>query len=171
MAQLETKRIRQGMIYSYNEKIIILNVFKYFRRHFPENSVSDAVRRTAEATGCGERSVYMFRKEEASPEGVKPAPRKRVRKTVQINSRDVKYDNTVRLAIRNIIYDLKYRNIVPSLKTILKHVNDAPQLPNFSLMTLRRLMRDMGICYKKDGKKTVLVDQFPIKQEIKEEPL
>lgn len=60
---------------------------------------------------------------------------------------------------RYIVYDLKYRNIVPSLNTILKRVNEDANLPNFSLMTLRRLLFDMGFYYEKNGNKSILVDK------------
>lgn len=159
MAQLEIKKMKQGMSYSCKEKTIILNVFKYFRTQFPEKCVTDIVRRTAKATGCSEKSIFQFRKEEASAEGFKEPSKTKVRKNININSRDIKYDNNVRQAIRYIIYDLKYRNVVPSLNTILKQVNGNSTLPNFSLMTLRRLLFDMGFRYEKNGNKSVLVDK------------
>jgi hypothetical protein len=97
----------------------------------------------------------------------------KIRRNININSRDIKYDNNVRQAIRNIIYDLKYKNIVPSLNTILKQVNGDPQLPNFSLMTLRRLLFDMGFCYEKSGNKSILVEKplIPTKKDAKKENL
>lgn len=159
MADLEIKKMKQGMSYSCKEKTIILNVFKYFRNQFPDKCVTDVVRRTAKATGCSEKSVFQFRKEEASVEGFKEPSKTKIRKNININSRDIKYDNTVRQAIRNIIYDLQYKNIVPSLNTILKNVNNDKSLPNFSLMTLRRLMFDMGFSYQKNGNKSVLVEK------------
>lgn len=164
MAQLEIKKMKQGMSYSCKEKTIILNVFKYFRNHFPEKCVTEIVRRTSKATGCSEKSIFQFRKEEASAEGFKEPSKTKIRKNININSRDIKYDSNVRQTIRNIIYNLKYRNIVPSLTTILKHVNADEQLPNFSLMTLRRLLFDMGFYYEKNGNKSILAERT-VKQE------
>lgn len=157
MAQLEIKKMKQGMSYSCKEKTIILNVFKYFRMQLPDKCVTEIVRRTAKATGCSEKSIFQFRKEEASAEGFKEPSKTKIRKNININSRAIKYDNNVRQAIRYIIYDLKYRGIVPSLNTILKQVNGDVTLPNFSLMTLRRLLFDMGFYYEKNGNKSVLV--------------
>jgi hypothetical protein len=173
MAQLEIKKMKQGMSYSCKEKTIILNVFKYFRIQFPDKCVTEIVRRTAKATGCSEKSIFQFRKEEASAEGFKVPSTTKIRRNININSRDIKYDNNVRQAIRNIIYDLKYKNIVPSLNTILKQVNGDPQLPNFSLMTLRRLLFDMGFCYEKSGNKSILVEKplIPTKKDAKKENL
>ncbi|KAK9721472.1 hypothetical protein QE152_g21579 [Popillia japonica] len=147
MAQMEVKKMKQGMSYSCKEKTIILNVFKYFRQQYPDKCVTDLVRRTAKATGCSEKSIFQFRKEEASVEGFKEPSKTKVRKNININSRDIKYDSNVRQSIRDIIYELKYKNIVPSLNTILKQVNADTQLPNFSVMTLRRLLFDMGFFY------------------------
>lgn len=159
MAQLEVKKMKQGMSYSCKEKTIILNVFKYFRQQFPDKCITDLVRRTAKATGCSEKSIFQFRKEEASAEGFKEPSKTKIRKNININSRDIKYDNNVRQSIRDIIYELKYRNVVPSLNTILKHVNLDTHLPNFSVMTLRRLLFDMGFCYEKNGNKSILVEK------------
>lgn len=157
MAQMEIKKMKQGMSYSRKEKTIILNVFKYFLMQYPDKCVTEIVRRTAKATGCSEKSIFQFRKEEASAEGFKEPSKKKVRRNININSRTIKYDNNVRQAIRYIIYDLKYRGIVPSLNTILKQVKGDATLPNFSLMTLRRLMFEMGFSYEKNGNKSVLV--------------
>lgn len=170
MAQLEVKKMKQGMSYSCKEKTIILNVFKYFRIQFPEKCVTDIVRRTAKATGCSEKSIFQFRKEEASVEGFKEPSKTKIRRNININSRDIKYDNNVRQAIRCVVYDLKYRNIVPSLNTILKQVNGDTRLPNFSPMTLRRLLFDMGFYYEKNGNKSVLVDKTDTKYKDSEPP-
>ncbi|XP_074025897.1 uncharacterized protein [Leptinotarsa decemlineata] len=166
MAQ-EVVKMKQGMSYSCKEKTIILNVFKYFKNTYPEKCVTEIVRRTAKATGCSEKSVFQFRKEEASVEGFKEPSKTKIRKNININSRFIKYDDNVRQEIRNIIYDLKYRNIIPSLSLILKNVNGNEKLPNFSLMTLRRLLFDMGFCYEKEknGNKSILVEKTSIKKE------
>ncbi|KAJ3659272.1 hypothetical protein Zmor_010969 [Zophobas morio] len=169
MAQMEIKKMKQGMSYSCKEKVIILNVFKYFRMEFPDFCVTEIVRRTSKATGCSEKSIFQFRKEEASGQGFKVPSTTKIRRNVNINSRDIKYDNTVRQGIRSIIYDLKYKNITTSLNTILKHVNQDAQLPNFSLMTLRRLLFDMGFCYEKQGNKSILVEKPTVKKEVKQE--
>ncbi|XP_045478778.1 uncharacterized protein LOC123683862 [Harmonia axyridis] len=155
----EITKMKQGMSYSCKEKTIILNVFKYFKGQFPDKCVTDLVRRTAKATGCSEKSIFQFRKEEASAEGFKAPSKTKIRKNININSRDIKYDDSVRQSIRNIIYDLKYRNVVPSLNTILKNVHLNKQLPNFSLMTLRRLLFDMGFSYEKVGNKSILIEK------------
>lgn len=153
-------KMKQGMTYSCKEKTIILNVFKYFRKINPDKSITEIVRRTAEATGCSEKSVFQFRKEEASPEGFKEPSKTKIRKNININSRFFKYDEAVRESIKFIIYDLKYKNILPSLSTILKNVNSSEKLPNFSLMTLRRLLFDMGFTYEKEktSNKSILVE-------------
>lgn len=157
--QTEVKKMKQGMSYSCKEKTIILNVFKYFRQIFPEKCVTEIVKRTAKATGCSEKSVFQFRKEEASAEGFKEPSKTKIRRNLNINSRFIKYDNNVRDTIRTIIYDLKCQNIVPSLNTILKNVNGNNNMPKFSLMTLRRLLFDMGFSYEKNGNKSILVEK------------
>ncbi|XP_018571715.1 uncharacterized protein LOC108911295 [Anoplophora glabripennis] len=170
---LEVVKMRQGMSYSCKEKTIILNVFKYFRTMHPDKCVTEIVRRTAKATGCSEKSVFQFRKEEASGEGFKEPSKTKIRKNININSRFMKYDESVRQAIRNLIYDLKYRNIVPTLSTLLKNINANEKLPNFSIMTLRRLLRDMGFYYEKEkvGSKAVLVEKTDHSSDLKKENL
>lgn len=153
--------MKQGMSYSRKEKTIILNVFKYFRTYYPDLCITEVVRRTSKATGCSEKSVFQFRKEEASAEGFKQPSKTKIRKNININSRTVKYDGSVRQAIKNIICDLKCRHIIPSLSRILKIVRSDEKLPSFSLMTLRRLLFDMGFCYERDnsGSKPLLVEK------------
>ncbi|XP_072392565.1 uncharacterized protein [Diabrotica undecimpunctata] len=165
----EVIKMKQGMSYSCKEKIIILNVFKYFSKMHPEKCVTEIVRRTSKATGCSEKSIFQFRKEEDSPQGFKEPSKTKVRKNLNINSRFLKYDEEVRESIKEIIYDLKYRNIVPSLSTILKNVKSNSNLPNFSLMTLRRLLFDMGFYYQKqkNTNKAILVEK---NKENAEEP-
>lgn len=173
---LPIKKMKQGMSYSRKEKTIILNVFKYFKIVFPELCITELVRRTANATGCSEKSVFQFRKEEASAEGFKQPSKTKIRRNININSRDVKYDHGVRQAIRSIIYDLRCRNVLPSLNTILKHVRANELIPNFSLMTLRRLMFDMGFYYEKEGNKSVLTEKglqpkpVPVSSDTKQRP-
>ncbi|XP_019875646.1 uncharacterized protein LOC109603596 [Aethina tumida] len=156
---VDIKKMKQGMSYSKKEKTIILNVFKYFRAEYSDKCVTEIVRRTSRATGCSEKSIFMFRKEEKT--GFKEPSKTKIRKNININSRFIKYDETVRQSIRKIIYDLKYKNIVPSLNTILKSVNGDESLPDFSLMTLRRLLFDMGFYYEKDGRKSILMENNP----------
>lgn len=158
---MDIVRMKQGMSYSRKEKIIILNVYKYFRSTYPDLCITEIVRRTSRATGCSEKSVFQFRKEETSAEGFKQPSKTKIRTKVNINSRTVKYDDNVRQAIRNIVYDLKCRQIIPSLSRILKVVRSDEKLPSFSLMTLRRLLFDMGFCYERDNpdNKAVLVEK------------
>lgn len=158
---MDIVRMKQGMSYSRKEKIIILNVYKYFRSTYPDLCITEIVRRTSRATGCSEKSVFQFRKEETSAEGFKQPSKTKIRTKVNINSRTVKYDDNVRQAIRNIVYDLKCRQIIPSLSRILKVVRSDEKLPSFSLMTLRRLLFDMGFCYERDNpdNKAILVEK------------
>lgn len=157
----EIKRMKQGMFYTRKEKTIILNVFKYFKSEYTNSSITELVRKTSQATGCSEKSIFQFRKEEVSPQGFKEPSKTRVRKNININSRDVKYDESTRTAIKKIIIDLKIKDLVPSLNTIRNKINESGFLPTFSVMTLRRLLFDMGYYYEKEGKKFVLTEGCP----------
>ncbi|XP_057660383.1 uncharacterized protein LOC130896370 [Diorhabda carinulata] len=173
-------KMKQGMSYSCKEKKIILNVFKYFRKIHPDKGVTEIVRYTSSATGCSEKSIFRFRKEETSPEGFKEPSKTKIRKNININSRFLKYDESVRERIKCIINDLRSKNITPTLSIILKNVNTNDTLPSFSLMTLRRLLFDMGFRYEKEKttNKPVLVEisdtkikkNEDIKQNVSETP-
>lgn len=152
------KKMTKGTVFTTSVKVIIMNVYKYFRREYPEINVSEAARRTSAATGCGLTSVYLLRKEESSPQGLRE-PKKKVRTRPPKNSRENKYGENIRLVIRNIVYDLKARNLTPSLKTILGQCRMHTDMPVFSILTLRRLLFEMGFMYKKDGKKHILVEK------------
>lgn len=145
------------MSYSVKEKIIIMNVFKYFSQEYPELRVTEIVRRTARATGCSDKSIFQFRKEEDT--GFKEPSKTKARKNININSREIKYDEEVRKTIREIIKNLKDKKNVPSLNKILGHLVKRDDMPKFSLMTLRRLLCDMGYSYVKNGNKYTLMEQ------------
>nr|CAI5823346.1 unnamed protein product [Callosobruchus analis] len=168
MAQ-DVVKMKQGMSYTKKEKTIILNVFKYFQKMYPEKCVTENVKQTSKATGCSEKSIFHFRKEETSKEGFRNPPKTRERKSRNINNRLVKYNNNTRQTIRSIIYNLKHNNINPSLSTLLKNIRANNQLPALSLTTLRRLLCDMGFYYEKDKNtnKIVLVE----KAEMSKDPM
>ncbi|XP_030747285.1 uncharacterized protein LOC115875875 [Sitophilus oryzae] len=158
-SNLQIKKMKQGMSYSGKEKTIIMNVFKYFRNEFPNQTVTEIVRKTTRATGCSEKSIFSFRKEEISPQGFKEPSKRRIRKNINSNNRLIKYNETVRKRIKEIIYQLKNTNPSPSLTTILKSISADNSLPKFSVMTLRRLLFDMGFYYEKNGTKTILLEK------------
>lgn len=155
------------MSYSVKEKILIMNVFKYFSQEYPELRVTEIVRRTARATGCSEKSIFQFRKEEDT--GFKEPTKTKVRKHININSREIKYDEEVRKTIREIITNLKDTKVVPSLNKILVHLVKRDDMPKFSLMTLRRLLYDMGYSYVKNGNKYTLTEQNRDYQAVRED--
>lgn len=160
----QTKKLSKGTVFNTTSKIIILNVYKYFRTKSYDVNVSEAVRLTVEATGCSPTSVYQLRKEESSKEGLREPSKKRIRKGVHKLSRDLKYDDAVRTAIRNIVEELKSKEVILSLTTILHHIKITngmgnEQLQSMAPWTLRRLIYDIGFVYKKDGKKKILVDK------------
>lgn len=164
----EVKKMKQGMSYSSKEKTIIMNVFKYFRSQYSDKNVTEIVRYTSKATGCSEKSIFSFRKEEVSPQGFKEPSKTKIRTKVNINNRLIKYNECTRELIKKVIYDLKRKNISPSLSIILKNLNAIDNIPKFSLMTLRRLLSDMGFYYEKSGNKSILVEKSRVKEGILE---
>lgn len=162
------KKLNSGTIFNTGMKTIILNVYKYLRIKNPDMSVSETALRTAAATGASRSSVFQFRKEEGSAEGLRN-PKKKKRTKLATNSRDVKYDENVRMVIKNVVYDLKARNINANLKIILEHIKMHPDMPSLTIFTLRRLLADMGFVYKKEGNKHILVEKV-IEVEKKKKP-
>ncbi|GJQ82873.1 hypothetical protein Trydic_g2611 [Trypoxylus dichotomus] len=152
----EPIRRRQGVAYSLKEKQIVVNVFKYFRKLYPEKSVSQIVACTSEATGTSTGSIYMFRKEDASIGGLKEYLKKPVKRRPLPASA---LDNTMKEAVRDIIYTLKQNNIPPSFKFVSQIIMRDPLLPNPGSSKLRRLVTKMGYVYKKVGGTSVLVEK------------
>ncbi|GJQ82872.1 hypothetical protein Trydic_g2610 [Trypoxylus dichotomus] len=155
MTEKPIQKMKKGMPYSAKEKQMIVNVFKYFRKLYPDKSVSEIVACTAEATGSSERSVYMFRKEDASVEGLKEPTRKRIRKNiVQKNGFD-----SIKEGIRSAIDTLKQNKIPSSFKFISQMIRENPLLPSLGNTTLRKLLIKMGYVYEKVGGESILVER------------
>jgi len=67
----------------------VLNVFNYFKKCYPNESVRFIVEKTSEATATSKRSVYRIRNEEIK--GHIRTPRKIRKKVLYKNSRALKY--------------------------------------------------------------------------------
>lgn len=136
---------------------IVLNVYKFFQKIHPEDSVSFWVNKTSEATVTSVRSVYKFRKEEMRGEVV--TPRKTPRKVKYQTSRRLKYDGFIVSGMRKIVHSFIADNILHTLTKVLEKVNCDPDLPNFKLTTLWRLLKEDGFCFENRAKASLLLER------------
>lgn len=162
-----TRKSKSNISYSVGQKVIILNVFKNLKEDHPDINVSEVVRRTSKLTGCAERTIYRFRKEEESEHGLRPARSNMGKKPTW----KLKYGDNERSAIRKVIYDCKARNIIPTLNQIQQSV-----LAKFNIgvakTSLRSLMREMGFEYvRKKGKEYSLIERVMENDKVKKKKL
>lgn len=150
------KRIESG------ERKTILDVYKQFQKSCPGESVSSLVKKTKEATGVSERSIYRLKKDEEKGKVLTP---KKTRRSVEYNtSRSVKYDGNVISALTRIVHSFVEANTRPTLAGVLARVNEDADLPNFKRTTLWRLLKDSGVCFEKRSKSaqiTGVEDKLP----------
>lgn len=158
-----TIKNKSNISYSVGQKVIILNVFKNLKEEHPDINISEVIRRTSKLTGCAERTIYRFRKEEESEHGLRPARSNMGKKPAW----KLKYGDNERSAIKKVIYDCKARNIVPTLNQIQQSV-----LAKFNIgvakTSLRTLMREMGFEYvRKKGKEYTLIERVMESDKVK----
>lgn len=152
------KQGKQSITHSPKERMIVLNVFKYFRNKYPDKLVSELIQNTSKATGCRERHILEFYIEEYGIESLQNPHKQRSKEVINTTSRDVKYSDSVRNNIWQIAHNYKCTDRSQFLNSVLAIVNADPHLPYFTKATLRRLLLDIGFKYKTVGNKCVLVE-------------
>lgn len=138
----------------------VLNVFEYFKKLHPTDSVDTLVQKTSGATGTSKRSIYRFRSEYSR--GNIASPRKCRKKVEYKNSRGSKYNRFVISAIRRIVHSFFKNNLPPTLSAVLSTVNGESDLPNFKRTTLWTLLKESGFTFEKRNKRSLLIERDDI---------
>lgn len=157
MAESSKKRRRPHL--TWEEKVMVFNVYQGLRARDTSMSVSEAVTTCSFLTRVSERSVYSVKKEfEKENEDIKKEKKKeetRGRKSIIV-------DEDTRRAIRRIVHSFYFRNEIPNLKKIKTAIEADPSLPNLKDKVLRRTMRQMNFRYLNRKRKSVLVEKDEI---------
>jgi transposase len=145
----------RGSALSEKEKLVIINVYCYFRRENPKLRKEDVVQRTADATGVSQSTIYRIKKEKNQGK-------------VQDGRRNVKnkkpstqhFEEWVGSLIRNKIHrDFFSENRLPTLRKLHAAVRADPTIPTVSLSTLHRILRRIGFIYRSRKRNSVLLER------------
>lgn len=73
-----------------------------------------------------------------------------------------KVDNFEKDAVRQKVYYFWFWRQIPTLNKILVSVNEDPDLPNFSRISLYRLLKSMNFNYNKRGHNSAMIEKDEI---------
>ncbi|XP_068250573.1 uncharacterized protein [Palaemon carinicauda] len=133
-------------------KNIIVNVFRYFRKHEHYDHISDIEMKTAKATHVSRRSVSRFRAQ--GKVGTISSPPRQKRPAPVFDSTD----HIARDAIRREILAFYERGVVPTLDLLLERVKEPPISFAGGNSSLRVLIEeDLGFSFKKQYRRRPLL--------------
>lgn len=151
----------KGAALTKKEKVIIINVYCYFRNQNPSSLIDDIVKETAAATKLSVRSIYRIKDEmkNAVFEDIKIKDGKKKCVTFKKPGSKV-YDNHVMSAIRNKVHrDFFQKNQPPTLKKVHAAVRSDPDLPNLCISTVHKILKELGFIYSSRKRNSVLIER------------
>lgn len=162
---MEVKKFKSGQVLNASAKLIVINIFYFLSNESKENngyrSVSSTIDRVSEMTGVSVRTIYKIKEE--SEKGEIKSPSKTKRRLSQNNSRENKYDEDVRSNLRNIVHTNFFaKNIPPTVRKIYAFITAYELIPNFSMSTLYRLLKDIGFSFQKRGRNSIMLERSDI---------
>lgn len=145
---------------SENEKMMIVNVYKYVQETWPSDkykSKTNMKNKTAETLGIGMTTVYRVLKEYTENDTVRsPAPPKKCPNLVEI------VDDFDKSCIRRKVHEFYLKGELPTLNKILQAVNSDDMLPNFSRTSLWRLIKHLKFKYTTKKRNSALIERSDI---------
>ena len=112
----------------------------------------NVVKRTAECLGISERTVKRVSKEAANSEELRESHQKEGRPPIYV-------DDFLIGVIRRKLFDFYMEKTFPSVEKLLKKlIEDVPDFPKISTMTLWRILKKNNFSYKKLQKKPILME-------------
>jgi transposase len=152
-----------GKTLTSKERVIVLTVYANLRKESPNELVKVTAERAAKLCGVSQRTVLQCKREFNANDGQMTTPgKKRPRGPDNKNTRMDIYDNFVLSAIRNKVHGLFRQNIPPTVKKVREAINTDPELPDFSVSTVFRLMKDLGFEYKKQKRRSIFIEREDI---------
>ena len=138
----------RGKATKSGEKVVIFNVYKYFRVHNPSESQNFLFKCTSEATGC---FISTVRRIVRQSDGPKTLRKKRKNRKEEFSKLD-EFDLSV---IRRIVHGYYARNENFSLKKLLNKLRDEIQFL-YSITTLSLVLKILGFKYKKRQRESIV---------------
>ncbi|RVE43393.1 hypothetical protein evm_011978 [Chilo suppressalis] len=157
---LSPRKKRKMSHISENEKIMIINVFKYVKETWTSDkypSKMDMKKKTADILGIGNTSVYSVLREYKETDIVRPpaSPKRRPNLVESVDDFD-------KSCIRKKVHEFYLKGEMPTLNRILQAVNSDDMLPNFSRTWLWRLLKALKFKYIKKKRNSALIERHDI---------
>jgi transposase len=140
-----------------------MNVYCKLRAQHAECSENEIAEMVSNLTGVSRASVYRL-KDEFQKFGKFSTPGKKRPLKVGTQTRLQKYDEFTLNAIRRKVHNFFFRNEIPTALKVMKTINADYNLPNFSVRTVQRILKDLGFIYAKRKRRSILIERDDILQ-------
>lgn len=153
---------KKGKPLQKSAKVIIMNVYCKLKSEHSEKTYSEMLTMTSNLTGVSTSSIKRIKSELRVKGRLSTLGQKRTLKLKKKSSRLVKYDDFTLSSIRRIVHKFYKRNEIPTAAKIMQVVNDDDDLPNVSISTIRRLLKDLGFVFRKRNRSSMLIERDDI---------
>lgn len=148
----------KGVVFSSQTRQIVINVYSKLKAQNPSKSIRSLVTMTSELTGVGKTTIYKV-KSEVKTSGKPCSPSRKREGAVGLRNRLTKYNDFELCCIRRKVHQFYLRNEIPTARKVLCEVNNDEDLPNFTLRTFQRLLKNMGFEYRRRQRNSALIDR------------
>ena len=156
------KKHSRGCALTAKEKQIIVNVYSYFRKSCPNETVSKIASVSAAACGVSKSAVYVSKREFKRVHVGTANSVQDGRRTGNKPDRNHlrKYPEWAESLLRNKIHrDFFMKNIPPTLLKVHAAIKADPILPNITLTALHKILLRIGFVYKSRKRNSVLMER------------
>lgn len=148
------KKRPKKLHFNINEKNVIMNIYKTQLEENPLLPVDELVRKAGNIAGVSSSSVYAVMREYKQKHYFSvPKPYPSRKKIIDM------VDDFDLNAIRRKVHQFFFRNEMPTINSILKDVNDDPDLPNFKRSTFHKLLKKLSFKFLKRGRNSLLLEK------------
>lgn len=147
-----------GKALTSGQRTVILTVFGNLLIENPNSTLRDLYERTAILTGTSRATVERIKK--TVDEGkVLSTPGKKRPGGAGLQTRMKKCDDFTKIGIRRIVHNMYRENKPPTVAAVTEKINDDSSLPNMSIRTVHRYLKDLGFTYGRRVRKSVLLER------------
>lgn len=123
----------------------------------PKLTAKEMIKKISEETGIGQRTVSVTLSEYRNKKTVTSPNKTKIRPKVTD-----KVDELDQNAIRQKVHQFWHNHQIPTLNTILTAVNEDDSLPNFSKMSLYRVLKHLNFEYVRKSRNSALIERNDI---------
>jgi len=156
----KTRKHKKGKALTSKEKVILLNLWQYFKGNSPKMTNESADIEVARASGVSQRSVLRARVEKRETGELTTPGKSRPKGKGKRSS--LKYDDFTLSAIRRKVHVFFERNEPPTLDKLKSEIDCDDGLPDIPRSSLFKILKNLGFRYKKRGRNAMLIEKDDI---------